>query len=80
MSATVMLLAVLWASAVSVGGGWASLMGVGAGRRRGSNGAAALLLAALRLLAVQFRDGVDVCVSDTLGGRLAVGVGGGRQC
>ena len=58
---------------------WVSLMGVGAGRRRG-NGAAALLLAALRLLAVRFRGEVNVCVSDTLGGRSAVGVGGGRQC
>ena len=47
---------------------WASLMSVGAGRRRG-NDAAALLLEALRLLTVQFCGDVDVCGSDTLGSR-----------
>ena len=54
-------------------------MGVVDGRRRG-NGAAALLLAALRLLAVRFHGDVDVCGSDALGGRSAVFVDCRRQC
>ena len=53
-------------------------MGVGGGRQRG-NGTAALLLAAVRLLAVRLRGGVDVYGSGALGGRSAVGVGGGRR-
>ena len=72
MSATAMLLAVLWASAVSV------RVGVGGGRQRG-NGTAALLLAAVRLLAVRLRGGVDVYGSGALGGRWALGGGGDRR-